>query len=321
MNIGDKVRLLRGHEEGIITRFLDKDLLEIEIEDGFQIPVMRNEVVVVSQQEQRYFKREPKQEKEPAASASEDTTVSQGVYFAFVPLNDRQLALHLVNTSGFDLAYLVGEEDKQNFKGISTGVLPPQNSVKLREVLVSAFDQWPSWVVQLLYFRDGYYTLRAPLVRKFRFKAATFFKSKRKAPLLHQPSFLFQVDEQAEGGKPIDAAKLKEQILSNLPEQPSGLLRLERPPREVDLHIEQLTSQSGKMNNSEMLSLQLETFEQALDNAIATGMDEIIFIHGVGNGILKDALQKKLSQMSNIQYFQDAKREKFGYGATLVRIK
>ncbi len=321
MNIGDKVRLMHGHEEGVITRFLDKDLLEIEIEDGFQIPVMRNEVVVVSQQEQRYFKREPKQEKETTAPASEDTTVSQGVYFAFVPLNDRQLALHLVNTTGFDLAYLVGEEDKQNFKGISTGVLPPQNSVKLCEVLVSAFDQWPSWVVQLLYFRQGYYTLRAPLVRKLRFKAATFFKSKRQAPLLHQPSFLFQVDEQAEGGQPLDAAKLKEQMLSNLPEQSSGLLRLERPPREVDLHIEHLVREPDKINKNEMLSLQLETFEQTLDNAIATGMDEIIFIHGVGNGILRDALHKRLSQMNNIQYFQDAKREKFGYGATLIRIK
>mgnify|MGYP001801331685 FL=1 len=70
-----------------------------------------------------------------------------------------------------------------------------------------------------------------------------------------------------------------------------------------------------------MLELQLTTFEEKLDQAIATGMDEITFIHGVGSGVLRDAIHKRLSTMKNINYFQDAMREKFGYGATRVRIK
>jgi dsDNA-specific endonuclease/ATPase MutS2 len=70
-----------------------------------------------------------------------------------------------------------------------------------------------------------------------------------------------------------------------------------------------------------MLELQLKTFEENLDRAIATGMDEITFIHGIGSGALRNAIHKKLSKMKNIQYFEDTLREKFGYGATLVRIK
>ena len=70
-----------------------------------------------------------------------------------------------------------------------------------------------------------------------------------------------------------------------------------------------------------MLTLQLNTFQNNFDNALAAGMDEIIFIHGVGNGVLKKEIHKILSNNKSIKFFQDAQKEKFGYGATLVRIK
>ena len=51
MNIGDKVRLVHGREEGIIYAFLPGNVVEIEIEDGFRIPVLRNEIVTISPME------------------------------------------------------------------------------------------------------------------------------------------------------------------------------------------------------------------------------------------------------------------------------
>jgi dsDNA-specific endonuclease/ATPase MutS2 len=50
-------------------------------------------------------------------------------------------------------------------------------------------------------------------------------------------------------------------------------------------------------------------------------MDEIIFIHGVGNGTLRNELHKRLSGHKNVKYYEDAQKEKFGYGATKVKIK
>ena len=55
MNVGDKVRFLKGQEEGIITRFLEGDLVEVEIEDGFQVPMVRNELVLIAKEEDQYF--------------------------------------------------------------------------------------------------------------------------------------------------------------------------------------------------------------------------------------------------------------------------
>jgi dsDNA-specific endonuclease/ATPase MutS2 len=75
------------------------------------------------------------------------------------------------------------------------------------------------------------------------------------------------------------------------------------------------------MSSPDIINLQIRTFEKALENAIATGMAEIVFIHGVGNGVLRTELHRRLSKHANVKYFEDARKEKFGYGATAVKIK
>ncbi len=51
MHIGDKVRLLHDKEEGIIRRILDNRLVEVEIDDGFIIPVLKKELVTIASHE------------------------------------------------------------------------------------------------------------------------------------------------------------------------------------------------------------------------------------------------------------------------------
>ncbi len=326
MNIGDKVRLLRGSEEGVITQFLDGNLIEVEIEDGFGIPVMRSEVVVVAQEEDKYFQRPsaPPESAKPVAKRDPAPPLVSGVYLAYVQINDQQLSLHLVNTTDFEMPYVLGEEANGKFSGLASGVLKAQSTAKVMNQAVAEFDRWPVLVFQGLYFRSGNYGLREPLMRRIKHKAATFFKSKATAPLLNQPSFLFSINEAANsvGGKPLNPEALKESLLSPKEEsRAKHQIKLTRPPAQVDLHIEKLTDTHDTMNNSEMLGLQLQTFEEKLDQALATGMDEITFVHGVGSGTLRREIQKRLSGMKSILYFQDAQREKFGYGATLVRLK
>ena len=47
MKIGDKVRFLSETGGGIVAGFQDKNIVLVEDEDGFQIPVRINDVVVV----------------------------------------------------------------------------------------------------------------------------------------------------------------------------------------------------------------------------------------------------------------------------------
>jgi len=114
---------------------------------------------------------------------------------------------------------------------------------------------------------------------------------------------------------------LKEKMFEQNTPPPVVKTQLERPAAVVDLHIEKLTKDFLAMNNAQMLETQLKTFEQQLEKAIANGMDEMTFIHGVGNGVLRTELHRRMSRHPNVKYFEDAQKEKFGYGATKVKIK
>src|SRR5690606_27759963 len=129
-------------------------------------------------------------------------------------------------------------------------------------------------------------------------------------------AYVFQLDSKP---VPVDAAQLQSQLADKLAQNES--FKLKAPEHEVDLHIEKLTDDHRNMSNSAMLKLQLERFQDALDRAMAANMHEIIFIHGTGTGVLRKEIQKILSRTSGIKYFEDARKEKFGYGATLVRLR
>ena len=91
------------------------------------------------------------------------------------------------------------------------------------------------------------------------------------------------------------------------------------PPMEVDLHINQLVRSAKSMSNHEMLNLQLDTARHKLEFAMRKRIQKIVFIHGVGEGVLKMELEYLLSRYSNVKYY-DADYQKYGLGATEVYI-
>ena len=94
----------------------------------------------------------------------------------------------------------------------------------------------------------------------------------------------------------------------------------ENPVPEFDLHIEKLVKNHKGMNNYEILTLQSETAKRHLDFAIRNRIPKIVFIHGVGEGILKSELDFLLGRYEMIT-FQDANYQKYGLGATEVYFK
>lgn len=87
---------------------------------------------------------------------------------------------------------------------------------------------------------------------------------------------------------------------------------------EVDLHIHQLVNSIRNMDNYDMLSLQLETAKRKLEFAISKRFSKIVFIHGIGEGILKSELHFLLKKYP--VNFYDASYQKYGLGATEVYI-
>ena len=91
------------------------------------------------------------------------------------------------------------------------------------------------------------------------------------------------------------------------------------PTMEVDLHIHQLVNSSKGMSNHEMLNLQLDTARRQLEFAIKKRIQKVVFIHGVGEGILKIELEYMFGRYDNLKFY-DANYQKYGLGATEVYI-
>jgi dsDNA-specific endonuclease/ATPase MutS2 len=86
--------------------------------------------------------------------------------------------------------------------------------------------------------------------------------------------------------------------------------------REIDLHLKE------GYNRPDAVERQLARFTAELDSAVRSGLKEIIFIHGVGNGKLKQELRRIIETHYKTCSYQDAPFSKYGFGgATLVTLK
>jgi len=319
MNIGDKVRLIHGKEEGIIRRLMSGGEVEVEIEDGFRIPVLLREVVLVSPVEAQRMVKQP-----PAVTSSANIPISRitgvfadkGIFLAFDPVNDRELSVQLINNTDWLLPYTATAHQDGSTLGLGCGILEARTSAKLTELLIKDFEKWPVLGVQLLFFRQGAGNGKEPFHYKLRCRANTFFNKKAKAPIINKDVYLYQID--AESG--LNAGALKEVMYEGNAKQSVGS-GAGTVGEEVDLHIEKLTDSYEAMSGKEILDMQLAVFENSLEKGIASGRNSITFIHGLGSGTLKNAIHKALGVNKNVSYFKDAQKDKFGYGATLVVFK
>ena len=118
-----------------------------------------------------------------------------------------------------------------------------------------------------------------------------------------------------------DVAKIKSEKEITKKRKTAAVKPKERniPKMEVDLHIHQLTKSSRGMSNHEMLNLQIDTAKRQLDFAIRKRIQKIVFIHGVGEGVLKEELKYLFGRYDSIKYY-DADYQKYGLGATEVYI-
>lgn len=90
------------------------------------------------------------------------------------------------------------------------------------------------------------------------------------------------------------------------------------PPMEVDLHIQNLTASVKGMDNYDMLTIQMEHAKHKLDFAIRNKIPKIVFIHGVGAGVLKSELEFLFNNY-HVEYYE-ASYKKYGLGATEVYV-
>src|SRR5690606_788176 len=89
---------------------------------------------------------------------------------------------------------------------------------------------------------------------------------------------------------------------------------------EIDLHIEKLVKNFKHLSNFDILNIQVDTARHKVEFAIKIRIPKLVFIHGMGEGVLKTELEYLFGRYPEIS-FQDANYRKYGLGATEVYVK
>ena len=89
----------------------------------------------------------------------------------------------------------------------------------------------------------------------------------------------------------------------------------------VDLHIDKVTDNWKDLSPFEMLEMQLNAFEKYYELAVAHHQPELIVIHGVGEGKLRDEIHEQLRLKKEVRSFVNQFHPLYGYGATEIYFK
>lgn len=310
--LGDFVRFVDEKMEGYVTSIVDDNIIGVTGDDDFEIPVLASKVTTVYGHKSTAVESQAFEEVR-AESGSFDT---KGVYLAVS--SDQRIAsvvhFHLVNETSFQLLAALTTEKLHKTKGEYAGIVAPKSAVKIFSAPLQDIQMWPTFNFQVLFYTTQNITIAQPLILKENFKAKDFSGTKKVVPLIKQQAWLIRLDEPE---LVLDAEKIKESFFKPAEEK----LEIEKPVTELDLHIEKLRDDHQLLSNTEKFNTQLNAFRKALDAAIVHKLPSIVFIHGIGNGTLKNEIHKIVGKHPHVQTFMDARKEKFGYGATKVVLK
>lgn len=339
---GDKVRFLNEEGGGIITRIVGNTVY-VEDEDGFEIPTMSSDVVVVEAQavqKQQVEERRIEEKKEEIAEIEVDYDYkyeeeqaddhSPRFMLAFLKSdkgNSGYLDLYAVNDSNSFVFFTLCEQlgDTDDVRMLHYGTIEPNTKLQLDRYNPQRIDN-QTWQCQLLLFRKSKtFGAYPPVSTSVKIKSTKFYKDN---------SF---VDNDFFAEKAVLYPIIKGELESKVEElSVNELLRVaqekERKPAkvkskssvggllEVDLHIEEIIDSTAGLSNGEMLELQLARFNTVMEENLKRKGQRIVFIHGVGNGRLKGDIRKQLERKYSKCEYQDASFKEYGFGATLVKI-
>ena len=125
-----------------------------------------------------------------------------------------------------------------------------------------------------------------------------------------------KAEQQAKAAKKQQAAENRDPHISKPNHTPA-----DDAPLEVDLHINALLDNTAGLSPAVLLNTQLTEFRIIMDRNIRKKGQRIVFIHGKGEGVLREALIKELRRRYRTCTYEDANFQKYGFGATMVTIR
>lgn len=353
--IGDKVRFLNTLGGGTISKIVDSRTVMVAIEDGFDIPVLISELVsanpaamAIDQRKDSIDKLQKElQEKTRQEEESEEESrkgklrrfaknpEAEGVYLAFIPHEQQWiltglLDVVLVNHTPAELLYSLSLRSESGVQNVDFGQLAAYSKVTIETISRNDINAWCQGNVQaVLVFEQSEHVFQ-PLFAPFDIKPNRFYKegSYVMSGVLGDKAIMICLQTLTALRSdciPRPMGKSDESEIETVKTiiRPKALIdkhRKEAGEAIVDLHIGELVDNISGLSSHDMFKIQFDYFEKTLHSAIENEYTKVTFIHGVGNGVLKNAIVKALENFEGVQN-RMASMSKFGVGAIDVIIQ
>ncbi|MFO7998218.1 MAG: DUF2027 domain-containing protein [Bacteroidales bacterium] len=346
---GDRVIFLNEKGGGVVTKIIDDQIVHVAIEDGFEIPYAVGDLLKSGGEDADDSFMGQSSRRRTAAQATTDTLYSipnkadqraEGVYLALVPSDqnkplESRLEFHLLNHSTYKVSFGVFLNQSGTLSGLANGQLDPDSSHLIARVERSGIEDWVNGLVQILFYQDGKTRVLNPASAAIVFKPVKIYKedSFQYENLIRKNAMVIELATtagQAQNLRKESSAEEERRLMHE--KAPSGTRKVAQPEAkegfldkhkvddqiaEVDLHIGELVDHFSNLSNTDMLRIQMDYFRRCMDQATSDKLKKIIFIHGIGNGTLKNEIMRFLRQTDGIA-FHDAPFARYGMGATEV---
>lgn len=348
LQIGDTIRFLNTVGGGTVKGFQDKNIVIVEDEHGFDFPVLVSECIKVNPSDNKKQENiEVKQEVVKASNAPqvkeidndepEETLSGEKITtcLVYLPTDIKTLSTtpfecFFINDSNYYLFVNYMSRTNNSWTSRFNGLVEPNTKLFLEEFNKADLNDLEQVCVQYVAFKHNKpYTLKSPVSVELRIDTVKFYK-------LHsfKENDYFEDDAQVYYITRKDVPE-REMLITNEDIQrairekdaPARRPRIQKIAKkqddilEIDLHIHELLDTTAGMSNKDMLDYQMSKFHEVMKENKNKKNRKIVFIHGKGDGVLKNEIYKAIKKDYKKVDSQDASFQEYGYGATMVIIK
>ena len=226
MKIGDKVRFLSEIGGGRVAGFQGKNIVLVEDEDGFQMPMLISEVVVVGEED--YDTKHVVEVKAQSTKAALQVDLEEkelepadkpitfkarpeeraggdklSAYLAFVPMDVKELSQtrfesYIVNDSNYYLRYVYMTAEGSAWMVRADGEIEPNTKEYIEEFGREDLNTLEHCCIQLIaYKRDKHYMLKPTVNAQVRIDPVKFYKlhAFRENMFFEQPALIYTIIE------------------------------------------------------------------------------------------------------------------------------
>lgn len=258
------------------------------------------------------------------------------VHLAFLPIDEKSLSnsrfeAYLINDSNYVLSFAYLSASGRSWSVRANGILEPNSKMFLEEFGREELNGIEHVCVQLLPFKEKKpFALKPAMNIERRIDTVKFYKLHlfRENPFFDEGALLYDLVVDDKPVKEIftDAGEVQKIILEKKKGESQPRPQQQKITKgsdilEVDLHISELLETTAGMNSFDMLNYQLDVVRKTMDENLKYKGKKIVFIHGKGEGVLRNAISQEIRRKYPRCLSQDASFQKYGFGATMVIIK